>query len=356
MRTLWSKLGDVVSAIEPITAASAAEPGQAALGIVRERTLTPGPVAPPFLVVPELPGIPPLEVGGLLGVPRGTPSLIAVLPRLLPRTAVTSIIPVVEVTGSGKPVRWPLPAASLAVEILSFLQPLLEHLLLLPLLFFLRPLGCSCFIFFPDLVLLLLDQVHQVLVEVLFWLLAGGLQPLRLLHLVLVRGVGDVGGVVGEARHRQPAGPTLVTAVPGEGGGQRPVNGAFRHGGSGSGSGQVLVLVPVCSALGSAFCCEAFRSRAGEESYSTLLGIPSPNSLSWSDQEVANLQFTLLQNKKKVQLEIILILLVRCAPSAGHEVARAGARRRVMRRTDGRTDGQTDGRTDAADARSTASS
>jgi hypothetical protein len=104
-------------------------------------------------------------------------------------------------------------------------------LLLLPacrLLFF--PLCSSGQLFLPELFLSLLNQVHQLFVKVFLLTVICAVPSLRGFHVLFVHRAGDVVGVLGQAHHCHSANFALMSAVPGEGGGQWAFNGSFGHG------------------------------------------------------------------------------------------------------------------------------
>lgn len=108
--------------------------------------------------------------------------------------------------------------------------------------------------FLPDLFFSLLNQIHQNLIEVVLVAVVPGVLLLRSLHVLLVRGTGDVAGVIGQAHHRHLAYSALVSAVPGEGRRERAFNRSFRHR---SDLAWFLVLLPAEPATtfsGSTFC------------------------------------------------------------------------------------------------------
>lgn len=81
----------------------------------------------------------------------------------------------------------------------------------------------------PDLLFSLLNQIHQNWIEVVLFVVVPGVLSLGSLHILLVRGTGNVAGVIGQAHHRHLAHSALVSAVPGEGRRERAFNRSFRH-------------------------------------------------------------------------------------------------------------------------------
>lgn len=62
----------------------------------------------------------------------------------------------------------------------------------------------------------------------------------RSLHVLFVRGAGNVAGVIGQAHQLHLTHSALVSAVPGEGRRERGFNRSFRHGSD-------LVFVPIAA-------------------------------------------------------------------------------------------------------------
>lgn len=81
----------------------------------------------------------------------------------------------------------------------------------------------------PDMFFSLLNQVHQRLIEVVLIMVIPGMLLFCSLHILLVRGTGNVAGIISEAHHRHLAHSALVSTVPGEGRREWAFNRSFRH-------------------------------------------------------------------------------------------------------------------------------
>lgn len=122
----------------------------------------------------------------------------------------------------------------------------------------------------PDLLFSLLNQVHQRLVEVVLSVISMRLL-FNSLHILLVRGTGNVAGIVSQAHQRYLAHSALVSAIPGEGGRERAFNRSFWHC-----SDRVWFSFPDCRACNNAlnngstlcYCKVKIKTRRGE--YSTI--------------------------------------------------------------------------------------
>lgn len=153
------RITDVVSPVDAIAAASAAEPGQAVLWVAWKPALAPGPVAPPPLATQvstsALAGGQLLEVGRFLAVPGGTLPLLAVVPKLrLPGSGMVPVLPVprsVLLNVPGEPARLVLPGAVQLVALFRLLQPLLEFLFSSAICFLLRQLRSSGFLLLSEI-------------------------------------------------------------------------------------------------------------------------------------------------------------------------------------------------------------
>lgn len=83
--------------------------------------------------------------------------------------------------------------------------------------------------FLPDLFFSLLNQIHQNLIKVVFVAVLPSRLLFGSLHILLVRGAGNVAGVVSQAHHHHLAHSALMSAVPGEKRRERAFNGPFGH-------------------------------------------------------------------------------------------------------------------------------
>lgn len=81
----------------------------------------------------------------------------------------------------------------------------------------------------PDLFFSPLNQIHHSLVEVVLVTVVPRMLSFCSLHILLVRGTGNVAGIICQAHHRYLAHSALVSAVPGEGRRERAFNRSFRH-------------------------------------------------------------------------------------------------------------------------------
>ena len=107
----------------------------------------------------------------------------------------------------------------------------------------------------PDLFLSLLDQVHQSLVKVFLVLVVPGMLFVSSLHILFVRGAGNVAGVISQAHHLHLTHSARVSAVPRKGRRERAFNRSFGHGADLVWFGSVFLPAELATThSGSAFC------------------------------------------------------------------------------------------------------